>query len=90
MNWIDNLRIGIAEGTASKTEILEWVDDGERQLMRALNAMEALVEANAALREQVCELKASHRVARPPMEISNAPKASLSSYETTSPLGPKK
>lgn len=63
-NWADELRTAFdcvetgEYGDLSIDEMCALVATGERQLEHALNTVECLVEANAALREQLCALKA--------------------------------
>lgn len=65
-NWADELRALLVENedtiwAALEINIRALVSVGERQLEHALNTVECLVEANAALREQLCEFKQDRR-----------------------------
>lgn len=62
-SWADELRLLVKhiDKDAVYKGALEQVEIGERQLEHALNTVECLVEANAALREQLCEFKQDRR-----------------------------
>lgn len=63
--WADELRSALPKVVGDYDTMLGMLDHvktGERQLEHALNTVECLVEANAALREQLCSLKAERRV----------------------------
>lgn len=69
MTWADSIRAAFKEGIWDLDEVHALVTAGERQLEHAHNTIECLVEANAALREQLCEMKHSRRSGDKPIHI---------------------